>query len=66
MTCLIWQCYCWDKLEVAFFVDAFSLTGPIQKLRKPWKGVETAHKRKLNEQIKNIGKMKDKTSPVVQ
>ena len=51
---------------MAFFVDAFSLTGPIQKLRKPWKGVETAHKRKLNEQIKNIGKMKDKTSPVVQ
>ena len=50
---------------MAFFVDAFSLTGPIQKLRKPWKGVETAHKRKLNEQKKNIGEMKDEARPVL-
>ena len=50
---------------MAFFVDAFSLTGPSQKLRKPWKGLEAAHKRKLNEQIKNIGEMKDEARPLL-
>ena len=48
---------------MAFFVDGFSLTGPSQKLRKPWKGLETA--RNLNEQIKNIGEMKDEARPVL-